>query len=98
MGMETRGSGRYYYEKYRDSSGRVRSRYWGGGRVAELCGQLDALTREGKQREREAEREAIDRARESAREIETKIDDGARRLDELVTAHLLAAGYHKHKG
>ncbi len=94
MAWEERGGRLYYYQSERDENGRVRKRYIGAGETAELVAHND----ETRRRVREATR---DRGREELERIYTlsapvlEIDDAA---EMLSRAHLVAEGFHRHKG
>jgi hypothetical protein len=98
MAWETRqGQGRYYTRSHREG-GRVVREYVGSGPFAELVAEADAIARE----EREAEREA--RRREERAELErlealaAPVLELSEAAEILARAHLIAAGYHEHKG
>lgn len=74
--------------------GRVVREYVGCGPHAEMIASLDA----GRRRERE---EALRRHREEiarAEAIDEQLKELAKLSDLIVTAGLLRAGYHKHRG
>ena len=85
--------GRYYYRSKREGHSVV-TEYLGGGEIAELTAQIDAMER---QREAE-ERKSIREERAEQRAIDTQIDAGGRELRRVLRAYLLANGYHTHKG
>ena len=91
MAWETRRGRRYYYRSVR-RGGRVVKEYFGTGRVAELCAQLDALTLERRAIERQ------DRAAERDRcdALEARTLELIELTDALVAATLTVAGYHRH--
>lgn len=92
MGWETRGGREYYYRKEREGS-RVRSVYVGGGEMATLIAQLDAMQsdeREGKRIRARMERERIE-------EQEADVNRVCAVVETLTTSALLAAGFHTHK-
>lgn len=91
MGKETRRNNVYYYRKKRKGK-RVVSEYVGGGEVVQLADRMAALERERKQENRAM---AELRQREAGR-INALIDRHSAMVDQLVEAHLLALGYHKH--
>jgi hypothetical protein len=95
VGWETRerGKGAYYYRVRRDGE-RIRKGYCGNGRLGQLAAQLDEIER--RQRAETAaywkgERERLEREAVFLRELEEA-------AEVLAQAHLIAAGYHKHKG
>lgn len=89
MAWKQIGNHAYYYKSRREG-GRVVTEYVGRGQVASLIAQMDALTREDRELERE-EREAIE---DRERELAAWSD----RVETLATAAMIAAGFHKHKG
>jgi hypothetical protein len=93
MGWEKRGSGLYYYTKRREGR-RVVSEYVGRGELAEAIATLDALDRERRELERQAERHELEEDRAVAREVDAIC--GMTRT--LMSAMLLSIGYHTHKG
>jgi hypothetical protein len=91
MAWETRRGHRYYYRSVR-RGGRVVKEYFGTGRVAELCAQLDAVTLERRAIERQdrgAERDRFDAMEGQTLEL-------IQLTDALVAATLTIAGYHRH--
>jgi hypothetical protein len=95
MSWETRERGsRYYTRSYRDEDGRVRREYIGGGALGELAALHDA-------QERRRRKEAAERGRallEQAEELAAPVWELCEAADMLLRAHLVAAGYAKHKG
>jgi hypothetical protein len=91
MAWEQRGNRSYYYRSVR-RRGRVVKEYFGTGRVAELCAQLDALILERRAIERQ------DRAAERDRcdALEARTLELIQLTDALVAATLTVAGYHRH--
>jgi hypothetical protein len=90
MAYETRGKGRYYYQKERIGE-RVVSRYVGAGAMAQF---------EAEQQQREQARRAQERA-ELARLKAELVDPPAlvafnEAVRLLTRAALVAAGYHQH--
>ena len=92
MAWLTKGIRRYYYRKSK-VAGKVISQYIGGGVFGELAERVDAQDRQQRQAEREAER----RRREEQADLDAQIDAIGERLQELVTAALVASGYRQHK-
>jgi hypothetical protein len=86
MGWETRGNRRYLYHKRRRGR-RVVSEYVGSGPLAELTAERE-----------DAEREARRQAEHEEDEIGTEIADLCDLALLLARAHLLAEGYHQHRG
>ena len=94
MGWEQRRRGTSYYTRSRRVGGKVRRTYVGGGTLGEIA----ALEDEYERRRREegatywkGEAERLKRDTAFLRELEA-----AAKI--LATAHLLAAGYRRHKG
>ena len=92
MGWETRNGKSYYYRKER-AGNRVRSVYVGSG----LIGQLSARTDEQEREEKDAERRALRREIEKQDAIDSRIDAVCELTEKLVTAALIASGFHQHK-
>jgi hypothetical protein len=93
MGWENRErGGSYYYRKEREGS-RVRSVYVGSGIVAQLSALMDEQEREKKHTERRALRREI----EKQDAIDARIDAVCDLTEKLVTAALIASGFHQHK-
>jgi hypothetical protein len=91
MAWERRGNRSYYYRSVR-RGGRVVKEYFGTGRVAELCAQLDGLTLERRAIERQDR--AAERDRSAA--LEARTLELIQLTDVLVAATLMVAGYHRH--
>ena len=92
MALETRQRGGVYYYRSRREGDRVVKEYVGGGRAAELMAAIDMRERAERQAKADARRAAT--ARIDAADAE--IDDLHRRVELLVRATLLGAGYHRH--
>jgi hypothetical protein len=93
MGWETRErGGSYYYRKERDGS-RVRSVYVGTGLFAESATMLTRMEREN----REAERAVLRREAERQNQIDAHMDAICDLVDQIITAALIASGFHQHK-
>ena len=94
MGWENRERGGPYYTRSRREGGRVVREFVGGGLAGRLASEFDRIDRE--------RREA--RALEEKRELERLEALAAPVLElsgaaEILThAHLIAAGFHRHKG
>jgi len=91
MAWETKGGCRFYTRSHR-RHGRVVRDYLGTGLVAELAAQHDEEDRRGRRAQREQlrqEQAAFDAAAAPHREL-------SRVADALMTAALVAAGYHRH--
>ena len=93
MAWEKRRTKKYYYTKRR-RAGRVVSDYVGAGEAAAVIATLEALYRE----QRSSERQQWRREQESYRAADAEIDGLGADIRLLVTAALLANGYHTHKG
>ncbi len=94
MGWEVRnGAGPYYYRSVR-SGDRVKKEYVGGGRLGQVAAKIDETERLRRTEEAaywEAERERLERSAAFLHELEEA-------AKVLVRAHLLASGFHQHKG
>ena len=94
MGWEPRERGGLYYTRSRREGGRVVREYVGSGEIAEALASADGTIRRARRLERARRRAEVERLEALAAP--------ARELDEaaevLVRAHLLAAGWHRHKG
>jgi hypothetical protein len=90
---ERERGGRYYYQSVREA-GAVRKKYIGAGELAELIAHADETIRRHREERRARAREELERMR--------GLVSGALELDEavdaLVGAHLVAAGFHRHRG
>ena len=93
MAWLTTKTGRRYYYRRRKVGGRVLSEYVGSSYLGELCAQLDEHDRWKLKAERHKLRQAI----AEQDDLDNQIDVLGKRLDDLVTAALLVAGYHRHK-
>ena len=94
MTWEERNGHRYYYQAERDEDGKVKKRYIGNGEIAELVAHADETRRQAREARRVKEREELERMEALAAPI-LELDEAA---DILTRAHLVAAGYHRHKG
>ena len=94
MAWDQRPCGRRYYTRSVREGGRVRKEYVGGGPVAELVAQMDALERQEREQERRERRE--ERARHAA--LEAPLTQLCEATDLLAQVALVAADYHRHKG
>ena len=95
MGWEERkrGVGPYYYRSVRKGS-RIRKEYVGAGMLGTIAAELDEYQR--RQRKEEAtywkeQKECLQQDVLFVQELEAAVKI-------LTTAHLIGAGYHKHKG
>jgi hypothetical protein len=94
MGWEPRERGGPYYTRSRREGGRVVREYVGAGETAEALAHADETIRRARELERargRAEVEWLEALAAPAREL----DEAA---EALVRAHLVAAGWHRHKG
>ena len=95
MGWESRGRGkRRYYTRSRWVDGRVIREYVGCG----LLGEIAALEDEYKRRQREEEAAFWKEEKERLEAGAAFLDELAEVSEVLLRAHLLASGFHKHKG
>jgi hypothetical protein len=93
MGWETRErGGRYYYRKERVGDS-VRSVYVGSGLFGRSAAMLAEMERENEEMRRAAFRREI----EKQEAVDSCIDSIGELLEQLVTATLIASGYHQHK-
>ena len=90
MAWEQRGSGRYYYESYRNpETGKVCKRYVGTGPAAEAAARRAAA----RKAERAARRRADEERRHADAALSSQVDSVVAEADALMEAALLAAGY-----
>jgi hypothetical protein len=98
MAWEKRQNGGFYYYRSCKVGSTVKKEYLGNGPLAEAAAESDAVVREERLREREAEARALRLLEEDAEATEhpmTAMDD----LCELVVqAELERAGFHIHHG
>lgn len=93
MSWETRKHKKYFYQSHRVNGKRVRL-YMGRGPAAQLAAAAEELDARARAAER-AELQALDK---EFAHIEQILDHHERLLQLLVAAHLILAGYYKHKG
>ena len=93
MTLERRDRRLYYYRSVRDGE-RVRKVYAGAGEIARISHEGDVLRRTGREAQREREKEEVGRLEAVAAPV-LQLSEAA---EVLVRAHLIAAGYHRHKG
>jgi hypothetical protein len=94
MAWETRERGGRYYTRSRREDGRVVREYVGAGAVGELAALRDA-------QERRRRKEADERGQallKQAGELAAPVSELCEATDVLLRAHLVAAGYARHKG
>jgi hypothetical protein len=94
MAWERRERGRRYYTRSRRVEGRVVREYVGGGALGELAACTDAEERERREAEASRERAEVQRLEELA----TPVLELCEVAEVLARAHLIAAGWHRHKG
>ena len=97
MAWEKRERGGRYYTRSRRSrreGGRVLREYVGRGPLAELAAEEDRIRRELEEERQEREREELGRLEGLAAPV-LELSEAA---EILTHAHLVAAGYRKHKG
>jgi hypothetical protein len=93
VGLEKHNGHVYYYKSRRDGE-KVRKVYVGAGDFAHVAAQLDETERLRREEEAaywEAERERLERSVGFLGEL-------TEAAEVLVRAHLLASGFHQHKG
>ena len=93
MGLEKRNGRVYYYKSRRDGE-KVRKVYVGAGDFAHVAAELDETERLRRKEEVaywKAERERLERDAAFLQEL-------TEAAEVLVRAHLLASGFHQHKG
>ena len=94
MAWERRERGGRYYTRSRREGGRVVREYVGGGLAGELAAEEDRIRRELAEKQREREKEEMERLKALAAPV-LEVSEAA---EILAHAHLIAAGYHRHKG
>lgn len=82
-----------YYYRNRRRGRKVQSEYVGAGALGEMAAQLDEHAREQKQLQRLLAQ--TEQAAEN--DIDRPLDEIGVQVQALVTATLLASGYHMHK-
>ena len=92
MGWEARGSGRYYYRKYKQG-GKVISQYAGAGYAALLSEQLTKAA----SLDAEYKRQAWAAIKEEEDRLDKIVEEIGAVSQQLVTAILLVTGHHQHK-
>ena len=93
MGLEKRNGHVYYYKSCRDGE-KVRKVYAGAGDIAHTAAKLDEEERLSRKEEVaywKAERDRLEWSAAFLGELEEA-------AEVLVRAHLLASGFHQHKG
>ena len=96
MAWEERKRGGRYYTRSRRSpeDGRVLREYVGGGPAGELAAKEDRQRRELEEAKREREKAELERLKALVAPV-LEVSEAA---EILARAHLVAAGYHRHKG
>jgi hypothetical protein len=93
MAWEKRKRGEWYYTRSRRVDGKVVREYVGGGLLGELAACRDAEQR--RCREEEAARARV--AVEHLEDLAAPLGELWEAVEVLARAHLIAAGYHRHK-
>src|SRR5918993_4917119 len=93
MTLECRDGRSYYYRSVRDGD-KVRKVYVGAGEKARVSHEEDVLLRTGRKARLEREGEDLERLEALA----APVLEVSKAAEILARAHLVAAGYHKHKG
>jgi hypothetical protein len=93
MTLERRDGRSYYYRSVRDGD-KVRKVYVGAGEKARISHEEDVLRKTGRKARLEQEKENLERLEALAAPV-LEVSEAA---EILARAHLVAAGYHKHKG
>ena len=94
MAWESRNGQGAYYTRSRRCGERVTREYIGSDETAMLIAKLDALERQ----ERKAEQDAQHDERAQFDAIDAQMEQLGELADELARAVLTVAGYHQHKG
>ena len=94
MGWEERNGCTYYYQKSRDSDGRVRSRYVGTGQIALFVAYSDQLDKAKATQLRRQQRNE----RKKDEEQDRAVAEFSRSAKALRDSCLVLAGFHTHKG
>jgi hypothetical protein len=93
MTLERRDGRPYYYRSVRDGD-KVRKVYVGAGEKARVSHEEDVFRRAGRRARREQEKEDLERLEALTAPV-LEVFEAAKIL---TRAHLIAAGYHEHKG
>jgi hypothetical protein len=91
--LERRDRRLYYYRSVRDGE-KVRKVYVGAGEIACKSQEGDILRRAGREAQRQQAKAELERLETVAAPV-LGLSEAA---EVLVRAHLIAAGYHRHKG
>ena len=93
MSLERRNGQLYYYRSVRDGQ-KVRKIYVGAGETARLSHEEDELSKAERKERREREKEELERLEA----LSAPLKELSEAAEILTHAHLIAAGYHRHKG
>jgi len=93
VALERRNGNLYYYRSVRDGE-KVHKVYVGAGEFARIFAEGDILRRTGRKAQRETEKAELERL-EALVSPDEELSEVA---EVLVRAHLIHAGYHRHKG
>jgi hypothetical protein len=93
MAWERRERGRLYNTRSQRVDGRVVRKYVGGGLLGELAACRDAEQRRHREEEAARGRAAVERLEDLA----APLGELWEAVEVLARAHLIAAGYHRHK-
>ena len=94
MGWENRERGGPYYTRSRREGGRVVREFVGGGLAGRLASEAARIDRE----RREVRALAEKREREKLEALAAPVLELSEAAEILAQAHLIAAGFHRHKG
>jgi hypothetical protein len=93
VGLERRSGKLYYYRSIRDGE-KVRKVYVGAGETARVSHEEDVLRRTGRKARWEREKENL----ENLKALAAPVLEVSEAAEIFARAHLVAAGYHEHKG
>ena len=94
MAWESRERGGHYYTRSRRVNGRVVREYIGGGELAQIASENDDDRRTLRKAERQQQRAELERLEALA----GPVGELCEVTEILARAHLLACGYHEHRG
>ena len=94
MGWENRERGGPYYTRSRREGGRVVREFVGGGLAGRLASEAARIDRE----RREVRALTEKREREKLEALAAPVLELSEAAEILAHAHLIAAGFHRHKG
>jgi hypothetical protein len=83
-----------YYTRSKRVNGKVVREYIGGGELARIASEIDTERRALRKVERQQEREELERLEA----LDALVCELCEVTEILTRAHLLALGYHEHKG